>query len=116
MKMLGRILIILAAFALVMGMTCAAVNAVSSSTTLRSFDRAGEGSHRPDAVQPQIPNGQRPEFPGGEGREGRAGGIVRLILGTVKNIGLIAVVVVLVIWIKNYMEKQKRGAQGATES
>jgi len=116
MKTLGRILIILAAFALVMGMTYAAVNAVSSSTTLRTFDGAGEGSPRPEGAQPQIPNGQRPEFPGGEGREGRAGGIVRLILGTVKNVGLIAVVVVLVVWIKNYMEKQKRGAQGATES
>jgi len=116
MKTLGRILIILAAFVLVMGMTYAAVNAVSSSTTLRSFDRAGEGSPRQEGAQPQIPNGQRPEFPGGEGREGRAGGIVRLILGTVKNVGLIAIVVVLVVWIKNYIEKQKRGAQGETES
>jgi hypothetical protein len=116
MKTLGRILIILAAFALVMGITYGMVNAVSSSTLVRSFERGGEGSPRPEGVQPQFPNGQRPEVAGGEGREGRGGvSIIRLILGTVRNIGLVALVVVLVVWLKNYMEKRKREAQRLTE-
>lgn len=100
MKTLGRILIILAAFALVMGITYGIVNAVSSSTTVRAFERGGESFARPEGIQPQ--------FRGGEGREGGDGeGILRLILGTVKNTGLIAVVVTLVVWIKNTMEKRK---------
>src|ERR1044071_987077 len=109
MKTLGRILIILATFALVMGITYGIVNAVSSSTVVRSFERGGQGSPRTEGVQPQIPNGQRPESSGDEGREGRGGvSIVRLILGTVRNIGLVALVVVLVVWLKNYLEKRKR--------
>lgn len=108
MKTLGRILIILAAFALVMGITYGIVNAVSSSTTVRAFERGGEGFPRPEGAQPQ--------FPGGEGGEGGTGGsIIRLILGTVKNTGLIAVVVMLVVWIKNTMEKRKRDVQRVTE-
>ena len=115
MKTLGRIVIILAAFALVMGITYGIVNAVSSSTVVRSFEREGEGQPRPEGVQPQIPNGQRPEFAEGEGREGRGGGsIIRLILGTVKNIVLVALVVALVVWLKNYMEKRKRDSGGVT--
>lgn len=115
MKTLGRIIIILAAFALVMGITYGMVNAVSSSTVARSFERGDEGSPRPQGVQPQNPNGQRPEGPGDEGREGRSGGnIVRLILGTLKNIGLVALVVILVVWLKNYMEKRKRDSGRVT--
>lgn len=107
MKTLGRILIILAAFALVMGITYVAVNAIRSSTTARAFERQGEGLSRPE--------GGQPPFPGGEGHEERRGGSgVRLMLGTVKNIGIIAVVVGLVVWIKNYMEKRKRDWGGVS--
>ena len=112
MKTLGQILIILMTFTLVMGITYVAVNAVSSSTTVRAFERGGEGVPRPAGVQPQIPNGQRPEFPGGEGR-GR-GGIVRWILGTVKNVGLVAIIVAVVVWLKDFLEKRKRAAQQVT--
>ena len=114
MKTLGRILIILAAFALVMGITYGIVNSVSSSTTVRGVERGGENTPRPEeGVQPPFPAGQRPRFPGGEGRAG--GSVIRLILGTVKNIGLVALVVVLVVWLKNYMEKRKRDTQRLTE-
>ena len=116
MKTLGRILIILLTFALVMGITYVAVNAVSSSTTIRSFERGGEGSPRPEGVQPQFPNGQRPEFSGGEGREFRGQGVgLRWILGMVKNVGLIAIIVALVVWGKDFLEKRKRVEQQATE-
>lgn len=115
MKTLGQTLIILMTFALVMGITYVAVNAVSSSTTVRSFERGGEGVPRPDGVQPQFPKGQRPEFPGGEGREGRdRGGAIRWILGTVKNVGLVAIIVAVVVWLKDFLEKRKRAAQQAT--
>ncbi len=108
MKTLGRILIILVTFALVMGITYVAVNAVSSSITVRAFQRGGEGSPRPEGAQPQ--------FPSGEGREFRGQGVgLRWILGTVKNVGLIAIIVVLVVWGKDFLEKRKRTAQKATE-
>ena len=113
MKTLGRILIILAAFALVMGITYGIVNAVSSSTTVRGFEKGNEDSPRPEGVQPQFSNGQRPQFPSREARGG--GSVIRLILGTVKNMGLVALVVALVVWLKNYMEKRKREAQRLTE-
>lgn len=116
MKTLGRILIILLVFALVMGITYVAVNVVSSSTTIRSFQRNGEGSPRPEGAQPQFPNGQRPGSPGGEGREsrGQISGL-RLILGTVKNVVLIGVIVASVVWLKDFLEKRKREEQQATE-
>jgi len=112
MNILGRILIILLTFALVMGITYAAVNAVSSSTTVRSFERGGEGFPQPDGLQPQFPDGQRPEFPAGEGR-GR-GGVISWILGTVKNVGLVAIIVAAVVWLKDFLEKRKRTAQQTT--
>jgi hypothetical protein len=111
MKTLGRILTILVTFTLVMGITYVAVNAFSSSTTVRSFERGGQGFPQPEGAQPQFPNSQRPEFPGGEGR-GR-GGTIRWILGTVKNVGLIGIIVALVVWLKDFLEKRKRGKRVA---
>jgi hypothetical protein len=80
MKALGRILIILCAFALVMGLTYVVVNAGSSSvgTAAPAFER--------DRGFP--PDGARPEFHGERG-----GG---WMFGMVKNVGIIAVVVALV--------------------
>jgi hypothetical protein len=116
MKTLGRILIILVTFAFIMGITYAAVNAVSSSTIVRSFERGGEGSPRPEGAQPQFPNGQRPESRGGEGREflGQVSGL-RLIWGTVKNVVLIGIIVASVVWLKDFLEKRKRVAGQAAE-
>ena len=116
MKTLGRILIILVTFALVMGITYAAVNVVSSSTIVRSFERGGESSPRPEGAQPQFPNGQRPESRGGKGREflGQVRGL-RLILGTVKNVVLIGIIVASVVWLKDFLEKRKRVAGQAAE-
>jgi hypothetical protein len=115
MSTLGRILIILVTFALVMGITYVAVNVVSSSTIVRSFERGGEGSPRPEGAQPQFPNGQRPESRG-EGREllGQVRGL-RLILGTVKNVVLIGIIVASVVWLKDFLEKRKRVAGQAAE-
>ena len=113
MKTLGRILIILVAFALVMGITYTVVNAASSSVGATAFERGGEGLPRPQGVQPQLSNGERPEFPGGEGREfrGDRGGGFRWILGAVKNIGIIAIIVAAVVWLKNFLQKRNRETQ-----
>jgi len=103
-------------FALIMGITYAAVNVVSSSTIVRSFERGGEGSPQPEGAQPQFTNGQRPESRGGEGREllGQVRGL-RLILGTAKNVVLIGIIVASVIWLKNFLEKRKRVAGQVAE-
>ena len=113
MKILGRILIILTAFALVMGIAytvVSAANAASSAIGVPAFERGEDG------VRPQIPNHERPEFPGGEGH-GLRGGVsgLRLILGTVKNIGIIAIIVALVLWLKDFMRKRKRDLQQVSE-
>ena len=101
MKTLGRILIILAAFALIMGIAYVAVNAISASGTASAFERRGEGSPRPEGARP----------PGGEGRG--EGSILRLMFGFVRNAGIVAVIVALVVWLKDFLEKRRRTAQQA---
>ncbi len=113
MKTLGRIVIILVVFALVMGITYTVVNAVRSSVGATAFERGGEGFPRPEGVRPQFPTGERPEFPGGEGREfrGDRGGGFRWILGAVKNIGIVAIIVAAVVWLKNFLRNRDRETQ-----
>jgi hypothetical protein len=106
MKTLGRILIILLAFALVMGITYTVVNAASSSIGTPAFERGGEGLPRPQGARP--PNGEGREFRGG------ASGL-RLMLGIVKNIGIIAIIVALVVWLKAFTRKRTGDGQQMSE-
>jgi hypothetical protein len=117
MKTLARVLIILVAFVLVMGITYSVVNAASSSLGAPAFERGGEGFPRPEGVQPQFPNGERPEFPGGEGREFRGEGVggFRLLLGAVKNMGIVAIIVAAVVWLKNFLRKRDLERQQVSE-
>ncbi len=89
MKTLGRIVVILCAFALVMGLTYMAVNAGSSSTgaAAPAFERGGG-------------------FPRLAGARGERGG--GWMPGMIKNVGIIAVLVALVTVPKNFMQKRKR--------
>ena len=107
MKILGRILIILTTFALVMGITYVAVSAASSasgSPGFPAFERGDGGFPRPD--------GERPQFPGGEGREFRGGrGGLRWIFGVVKNVGIIAIIVALIVWLKDFLRSRNRPVQ-----
>jgi hypothetical protein len=101
MKTLGRILIIVAAFVLVLGITSLVVNSTSSSTTAPAFERGGEGL-------PQFPNSERPEFPGGErpefrGAGPRGGG---WMFGLVRNIGVIAIIVALLAVTKSFQRRK----------
>jgi len=45
---------------------------------------------------------------GGEGRGG--GSILRLTFGFVKNVGIVAIIVALVVWFKDFLEKRRRTA------
>ncbi len=111
MKTLGRILLILAAFAIAMGITYFAVNTGSSSASTNgpAFERGNERSFRPDGGQPQFFNGQRPEFDGGRRSEfGGAGAPLGWIFGMLKNVGIIAVIVALIVVPKGIWRKRIR--------
>ncbi len=113
MKTLGRILIILAVFALVMGVTYVIVNA-RSSLVPGTTDRFEPGNGRftpPDGASPGFQNGGQPQFPR-EGREirGERGG-AGWLFGAFKNIVIIGIIVVLVVIPKSWMQKRKRTAQ-----
>jgi hypothetical protein len=93
MKTLGRITLVLLTFGLVMGLTYLAVNARSFSTSsgASAFERgAGMSS-------------ERPEFHGED--DGRGSG---WIFGMLKNGGIIAVIVALMVIPKNLSQKTKR--------
>jgi hypothetical protein len=100
MKTLGRILIILAAFAIVMGITYGVVNTNSSSNAAPAFARGGEELARPEGVQAALPNGKRPDFD----RDGPGGG--GWMFGLVKNIGIVAFVVALIVLPKSLLGKR----------
>lgn len=106
MRTLGRILIILFVFALVMGLTYTIVNASSSSSPANgpSFER-GEGE------RPEIPGGGRPDDFRGE-EEGRGLGFgLGMILGAIRNSAIIGVIVALVVKFQNRMRKKKQDPQ-----
>ena len=105
MKTLGKILIILAMFAVAMGITYFAVNANgSSSTNMPQF----ENGERPFPANGQFEPGERPEFPGGEfeGRERREGG-GGMMFGLIKNVGIITILVAIIVVPKS-LNKRKR--------
>ena len=104
MKTLGRVLIILAAFSIVMGITYLVVTAGSSSTSANTpaFDRAGGRGFRTDGVPPQFSNDVRREFDG----PGRHGG--GWMFGMLKNAGVIAVIVALIAVPKSLRQKRIR--------
>ena len=89
MKTFGRILLIVAAFVLVMGITYVVVNSTNSSTTSPAFERGGEGL-------PQFPNGERTELPRGGG----------WMFGLLKNLGVMAIVVALIAVPKSLMRRK----------
>ena len=107
MKTLGRAFLIVAVFALIMGITYAVVTAGTSSNNAPQFIQGGPG-------QPTFANGQRPEFPGGErnefhGERGSGG----LMFGMIKNIFVVGIVVALVVLPKGWLQRKNRTAQAA---
>jgi len=102
MKMIGRIIIILTVFIVLSGLMVVAVNASGSST--------------PDFGGPRLQirqGGGGDQFrPGGDqnrfGRGDRGGGSSRWVFGLIKNVGLIAILVSVIVWPKSVAKKRKR--------
>ncbi len=116
MKTLGRILIILAVFGLVMGVTYGIVNARSTSGPggTPSFGRDNGRLVPPDGAPQNFASGTRPEFPGRERdgfRGGRDGG--GMLFGAIRNIAIIGIIVALIAVPKSWMQKRRRAAQSA---
>jgi len=110
MKTLGRILLILAVFTIVMGITYFVVNTGSSSTSANvpAFERDNGRGFRSEGGQPQFFNGQRPEFTGDQraefdGAGPRGGG---WMFGMIRNAGIIFVIVALIVVPKSMWRKR----------
>jgi hypothetical protein len=93
MKTIGKTIVILAAFAIVMGVIYSVVNTSGSSSRGAPQFENGERRMRPD--------GQFVEREEGRGEGGWA-------FGLIKNIGIVAVVVLLIVLPKNAMQKRKQ--------
>jgi hypothetical protein len=114
MKTIGRILIILAVFALVMGAAYVIVNAGGSALP-GGTSRFAQGNGRPappDGALRNPANGTRPEFPGRERNEFR-GGRGGVLFGAIKNITIIAIIVALIVGPKSWIRKRRKPAQAA---
>lgn len=100
MKTFGRILVILAMFLLVMGITYVVVKANSSSTTASAFETGTDERSLPEGVQAPLQNGERPDFDGDFERGGS------WLVGTIKNISLIAIIVVIFALPKRFLRQK----------
>jgi len=98
MKTLGRILIILAVFSIFSGLMVVAVNA--SGASVPAVDGASS-QLRPGGGVDQF----RPE----RGDRGGAGGS-RWMFGVVKNVGVMAVLVTLIVLPRSVAKKKKKQA------
>lgn len=110
MKTIGRILIILTVFIALSGLMVVAVNASGSNAPdfggpLPQIRQGGGG----DQFRPE--NGTRPE--GGQNRPERGerrNGSSGMVFGLIRNIGLIAILVTVIVWPKSVAKKRKRQA------
>lgn len=117
MKTIGKIFIILVAFVVVMGITYVVVNASETSTEMTQFEN-GERPQFSDDESSSFED-ERTEFPGGdfdgqlEGRHER--GVGGWMFGLIKNIGIVAIVTVLIALPRTLLRNRKRSAPAATE-
>lgn len=104
MKTLGRVLMILIAFVLIMGITYVVVKAVNGtnfSTTAPRFE-GREGFPQLDRE-----NGERPEFERGE--RGEFGG--GWMFGMLKNITIVGIIVALIAVPRSLMRRKPTAVQ-----
>jgi len=104
MKTIGRILIILAVFSAFAGLMIVAVNASGSNTT----DFGGASQFRPNDGQDRVgPEGNenRPER-----GEREASGGPRWMFGLIKNVGVMALLVTIIVWPRSAAKKKRKQA------
>lgn len=119
MKTIGRILIILAVFAVVMGITYEIVTSRSpSSSAFTQRLEAGNGQFAsPEGAAPGFPNNERAEFPAGARNEFHAErGGQGWLSGALKNVAIIAILVTVVVVPKSWIQKRRREMQIASGS
>jgi hypothetical protein len=93
MKTLGRILLILTAFAIVMGLAYLIVNTSVSSSSMNGPEVISGERFAP-------PTGERSGMDSPDMREGR------WIFGLTKNVGIVAVIVALIVVPKSFMRRK----------
>jgi hypothetical protein len=115
MKIIGRVLIILAVFSTLSGLMVLAVNANGSSASdfdgtrpQFALEEGREGEFiRPEGGEFNPESGQvRPE----RGEGGDPGGGSRWMFGMVKNVSVMAVLVTLIVLPRSFAKKKKRQA------
>jgi hypothetical protein len=102
MKTLGRIFILSFVFVLLSGFMIMTVNASGMNTTDSDGDRAGQTEFRApqgdeEGEQPFRPEEEREDFGGS-----------RWIFGVVKDLGVIAIFVVAIVWPKSIRRKRRK--------
>ncbi|MFT3893136.1 MAG: hypothetical protein QM730_16020 [Anaerolineales bacterium] len=120
MKTLGRILIILAMFALVMGITYFVVNASGTSTNGMPFEdgerpQFANGERPFSGGEEQFQPGQRPEGFEGRERDGGDGSVFGMMGGFVKNTVIIGVIVALIAAPRSWWRNRNRSTPVAAE-
>jgi hypothetical protein len=105
MKTIGRILIILAVFFALSGLMVVAVNASGANApdfggALPQIRPGGDDS----GVRPEGGDENRPE------RGERGGSGSRWMFGPVKNVGVMAVLVTIIVWPKSMAKKKRKQA------
>ena len=96
MKTLGRILTIVLALGIVMGVLYVSVNATASAAP---------------AQNARFERGQRPEFPDRDRGERFERGGFGWIFGAIKNIVVIAIIVTAIVIPKRWLQRRKRQLQ-----
>lgn len=94
MKTLARVLIILTAFAIVMGPTYFAINAGGSSAANTPAFESGGANFAPTGVGPEL----RGENSGGAG----------WIFGLLKNTVIVGIIVAFIVFPKNLAQQRRR--------
>ena len=98
MKTFGRILMIVVAFAIMMGITYSVVNASGVSSRRTPEFQRGDDGFAPS-------NGERREFHDDEERGGSGFG---MMLGLIKNTIIIAFIVALIAFPKKILQQKRR--------
>ena len=99
MKTFGRVLIIILAFVIMMGITYSVVNVSGSSTNAPVFQRGGDGFAPPNGAQPRFR---------GEDRADNGGNSFGILFGLLKNTIIVAVIVALIVFPKNILQQKRR--------